>query len=360
MKKAIALVLLAALLLSLTACGAGGEGGADELTIPEGMQLAEQGDGYTLFAPAGWVIDRSTGITTAYASPIDPSSITLVRTRTDRTPAEYFADSEARLATLFGEYALDPIKSSDKTTFGGKPAIVRVYSGKLLDTPYTVKQYLCREGEYIYLFTYTAKNEIPSGDATYFAQHEEKVDAVAAAFLFSGAATPPEASEPETPVRNEDGLILISDPAVSRYSLYVPEGWTADLKNGTTSATREGAVLSFSYEIPMENNLLEVWETRNEHYKTLYESYTLLPGECSTNAGGPEGITVMLGEEQAMRCVFTFTRGGITYKTQKIMTLDGIYACTLTYTAVYTGDGQDPYTAYLSDLDAILRAFTFD
>ncbi len=360
MKKSIALALLIALLLSLTACGGGDPSAGAELPVPEGMKLAEEGDGYTFFVPEEWVVDTSTGITTAYVSAVDPSNITLVRVRTDEDPESYFAASEAKLSSLFEEYAEVADASSNNTTFGGRPAIVRVYGGKLLGTPYTVKQYLCREGEYLYLFTYTAKNEIPSGDVTYFARHEETVDAAAAAFAFTGTATPPAEGESEPPVTNADGLVLISDPAVSRYSLYVPSAWTPDLGNGTTSATREGAVLTLSYEIPSEDTVEAYWEKKDSDYRTLYENYTLIDAECSPPAEKLEDVTVWLGGRQAVRYVFTFTRAGITYKTQKLITVEGIYVYTLTYTAAYTGDGTDAYTAYLPDLDAVVRAFTFD
>lgn len=368
MKKALALILLAALLLSLTACGAGGGTGDGGVTVPEGLKIAEEGDGYTFIVPEEWVVDATTGITTAYVSPVDTSNITLVRVKTDDTPEAYFAASEERLASLFEGYTLLDAACSDNTTFGGKSAIVRVYGGKLLGTPYIIKQYLCKSGDYLYLFTATAEDvtldailsEEDSNEKKRYEKFEKMADTSASYFAFAGTAYPPAEEEGEPPVTNADGLVLISDPAISRHSLYVPAAWTPDLRNGMTSATREGAVLTLLYEIPREGTPGEYWERMDRDYKTLYEGYDLIEEECSKPAEDEADVELWVDGRQAVRYVFTFTRAGVTYKTQKFLILEGIYVYTLTYTAVYTGDGQDAYTAYLSDLDAILRAFTFD
>lgn len=367
MRKLIAFALLAALLLSLTACGAGGTGDGG-VTVPEGLKIAEEGDGYTFIVPEEWVVDTTTGITTAYVSPIDPSNITLVRVKTEETPEAYFAASEKELASRFEGYTLLADACSDKTTLGDKAAIVRVYGGKLVGTPYVIKQYLCRSGDYLYLFTCTAEDvtldailsEEDSNEKKRYEKFEKMADTSASYFAFTGTAYPPAEEEGEPPVTNADGLVLISDPAVSRYSLYVPAAWTPDLRNGMTSATREGAVLTLLYEVPREGTPGEYWERMNNDYKTLYENYDLIEEECSKPAKNEEDVEVWVDGRQAVRYVFTFTRAGVTYKTQKFLILEGIYIYTLTYTAAYTGDGQDAYTAYLPDLAAILSAFTFD
>ncbi len=350
MKKLFALLLLITV-LALSACG--NTGGGDSTTpVPEGMQVVTEGDGYTFFAPEDWSVDLSTGVPTAYVSAIDPSNITLVRERTDASPAEYFEASLPTLTATFSEFTLLDEVTSDNTTLGGRPAIVRAYSGKLLGTPYTVKQYIARVGEYLYLFTYTAKNEIPSGDVTYYARYEEKADAAAAALLFSGTADTPADTAP--PTVNGDGLVLISDPAVSRYSLFAPATWTPDLRGATTSATREGAVLLLSYEIPKEDTIEDYWSTKHTDYASLLTDYDLVEEECTEPVSSPEEVEVWLGGVQAVRRVFTFSRGGITYKCLKLLTVKGIYVYTLTYTATL-----DAYNAYAADLDAVISAFEF-
>ncbi len=355
MKRTLALLLLLALALSLAACGKSPSG-----ELPDGMKLGEATDTYTFYIPEDWLFDKTSGIPMAYVSAIDPSNITLVRTESTLTPAAYFDASRPDLAATFTDLVYLDELATDNTTLGGHPAIVRVYTGKLLGVSYTVKQYIAKVEGALYLLTYTAKNEVPSGEKTYYERYEALADDVASVLLFEGTATPP-VTEPTEPVTNADGLLLVSDPRISRYSLYVPSTWQADLQNGTTTATREGAVVSVSYEILREENLGAHWNARNEAYGTLLRDYTFLPEECSPFAHTPEEVTVRLDGWQAARYVFTYTRGGKTYKCEKLMTAVGVYVYTLSYTAEYRkGDATCPYTAYGEDFAAICRAFTFD
>ena len=355
MKKLFALLLLFALPCSLFACGS-----TEPPSLPEGMQIAEQGDGYTFYAPEDWTVDVSTGIPMAYVSAVDTSNITLVRVLTEAQPADYFETARTSLASRFDEFLYLEEQENNETLLGGMPAIVRMYSGKLLGVSYTVKQYLCRKDAYLYLFTYTAKNEIPSGEKTYFERYEELADKAAAALAFQGEREPSAPPTDVPPVTNAAGMTLISDPAVSRYSMFVPTGWESDLRNGTTSATRaEGAVLTLSYEIPMESTLQEHWATRNLAYASLYEGYTLLTEECSPPAETEAEVSFRLGGQQAAAYVFRFTSGGHTYKCRKLMTVRGVYVYTLSYTALYEGE-DTVYDRYLGEADAVASAFIFD
>ena len=351
LKKILALLLLLSMLLCLVACGSGSAPGAVQL--PEGMQIAEEGDGYTFYVPEDWTGERATGITMAYVSPTDPSNLTLVRTVTDKTPAAYFAESEAELGVTLEEYKM--LERNDNASFGGKSAIYRNYTGKVAGVEYKFLQYLCSYDGVLYLLTYTAKTEIPSGEVSYYDRYLEKVFAAVSAFSFGGKAADAPTVEDTEPEKNGQGMILASDPAVSRYSLWVPTDWRIDLQNGTTSAYTDGAVVTVSYEIPEESTLLEYWEARSKTYSQLYADYTVLDEECSPPAEKLEDVEVWLDKHQAVRYVFTYTHGGVEYKTQKLMTIEGMYIYTVTYTAL-----SDSYTAHLAEFNAIADAFTFD
>ena len=353
MKKIITALLLLSLLLSLTACGGSGTG----VTPPEGMKLCAMEDGYTLFVPEDWSVDLSTGIPTASVSDVATDkapTLTLVRVQDSRTPAEYFAAYTATLAQALGDYA--SVVENDNTTMGGKPAITRTYKGTVLGKTYVFKQYLAAVDGYIYTLTYTALDEIPSGEKTYFERYEDTVATIASSLLFTGTATE---SAPTEPTYNENGLKLASDPAVSRYSLWVPAAYEIALQNGTTSAVLDGVAVTLSYEIPTGNSIGEYWEDKSETYATLLENYTVIDAECSPPAEKLEDVTVWLGSRQAVRYVFTYTYGGVTYKSVKLMTVEGVYVYTLTYTAPYTADADCPFTAHYADLDVIAAAFSF-
>ncbi len=351
MKKVLALLLLLAAVLSLAACNGAAPGGDEE--IPEGMKIAEEGEGYTLFVPEDWVVETSTGITMAYVSTVDPSNVTLLRTASDMAPAAYFAAHEATLRTVLEGYTL--LEARDDTTFGGETASLRVYTGKVAGVEYKYMQFLVAKAGTITLFTYTARTEIPSGDVSYYDRYVDKVLAMADAFAFRGEAAEALPEEPEEVIKNEDGLYLVSDPEVSRYALYAPEGWGIDLRNGTTSISKDEAVVTVAYEIPMEASIGDIWEARSATFAELYEDFTVVEAECSRPAETVEEVEVWLDGHQAARYVYTFTHAGVRYKTQKLLTLDGLYAYAITYTA-----RAEAYDTHKADFDAMIAAFLFD
>ena len=213
MKKTLtALILLASMLISLTACTlAGGDTG---VTIPEDMRIGQIGDGCTLFIPEDWTVETSTGITMVYVSAVDHSNFTLIAVDGVSDPIAYFEASADELAASIDGFTL--LDENNNPLFGGKAAISRTYGGKIGATEYKFKQYLTVVGGKLYLLTYTASTEIPSGEKTYFERYEEMVDNVVANFLFEGEAADTAAPEDKPIVKNDAGMILASDPDVSR------------------------------------------------------------------------------------------------------------------------------------------------
>ena len=356
-KTLVAFFLLITLILSLAACD--GASYDPTLTVPEDMRVGEVGDGYTLFVPEEWTVETSTGITMVYVSSVDHSNFTLVTVDGVTDPIAYFEASATELTAMLEDFAL--LGENNNTLFGGKAAISRTYQGKIGGEEYKFKQYLATVGDTLYLLTYTASTEIPSGEKTYFERYEEAVDNVVASFLFTGEAAAVTPADKPT-VKNEAGMILASDPAVSRYSLYVPEGYEIVLQNGTTSVSRGDAVMTVSYEIPTERTIDEYWDAKRAVYEKLYSDFTVIDDECSPPAEKLEDVKLWLGGKQAVSYVYTYTRGGVAYKTEKRMTIEGVYVYTLTYTAPLTPDasGAVPFTAHYADLEATASAFTFD
>ena len=356
-KSLIALFLLLSILSALTACGGGSYD--PTLEIPEDMRIGLIGDGYTLFVPENWTVETSTGIPMVYVSAVDHSNFTLITAEGITDPIAYFEGNVTKLASMLDGFSL--VGENNNTLFGGKAAISRTYTGKIGGDEYKFKQYLCVYADTLYLLTYTASTEIPSGEKTYFERYEEAVDSVAASFLFAGEAS--KGTPEERPiVKNEAGMLLASDPEVSRYSFYVPEGYTPVLQNGTSSAVRDDAVLTLSYEIPSERTIDEYWAAKCAVYETLYSDFTVIDAECSPPAEKIEDVTLWLGGRQAVSYVYTYRYGGVAYKTEKRMTIEGVYIYTLTYTAPLTPDaeGRVPYDAGYADLTASAEAFRFD
>ena len=352
MKKFLILLLLLATALSLASCDTGLSG--NESDIPSGMKIAESGAGYTFYVPEDWTVETSTGLTMVYVSTTDHSNVTLVRIATDKTPAAYFAENEATLSSVLDGYAL--LEARDDTTFGGVTASVRVYTGKVAGVEYKYMQFLTQKDGTLYLFTYTAETRIPSGDVSYYDRYVETVLEMADAFAFRGEATEPGTATPPEEIRNEAGLLLVSDPAVARYSLYAPDSWQSDLRNGTTSISKGGAVVTVTVEYPQNaQNIAEYWAAQVATYEKMYEDFTIVEAECSAPVEKVEDIEVWLDGYQAVRYVYTFTHAGTAYKVQRLMTRDGIYFVSLTYTAK-----ADVYDSLKADFDTMIGAFTFD
>ena len=355
--RLLALLLLLATALTLFACG-DGEGGVTLPTPPDGMQIAATTEHYTFFAPEDWTVDASGGVPMAYVSEVDTSNVTLVRFEGESDPVAFVEASLPTLQATFGDFTMI---TEDVTTLGGRPAILRTFSGTLVGVSYTVKQYIAAVDGAVYLMTYTAKNEVPSGELTYYQRYEPMVADCAAALLFSGVTMPAGDDEAEEPTA-KDGLVLASDPSISPYALYLPEGYEVLLANGTTSGALDGVSITAQYEAPRSINLLTYWEERCVSYGSLYADFDVIEEECSAPATTAEEVEVWLDGYQATRYVFTFTRGGVTYKSQKLLTFKGSYVYILSYTARLSpeADGTVPYDAHKADFDAVIAAFSFN
>ncbi len=351
MKRKIALLLTLLLLGStlLTACG--GKDPTDPL--PEGMQLGFIGDGYTFYAPERWDVTTAGGIPTASVSAVNGTSLTCVRVVSDKTAAAYFADNEGELSSRLSDYTPLPAEGSDGTSLGGASAIRRIYTATVNRKPYKFMQVLCQRDGYLYLLTYTAENDTENGKTSLFDTHLEEAMAAIAAFSFEGTATPPVT---EAPPAAADGMYEVSDPAVSRYRLYVPLSWEKDLSTGITTAKKGNeAAVSLSYEVPEVDNIPDLWEARKATYAEIYENFTVVTEECEADPVEKlEDVTVFLGEVPAVRYVYTFTVNGEAYKAAEIVTIKGVYIYTLTYTAK-----ADCYATYWEDLTRIQERFVF-
>ncbi len=344
-KHLLSLLLIVCMALPLFSCG-------DKLPkkpVPDGMQVAEEGNGYTFYAPVGWDVTIAGGIVTASVSAVDHSNISFVRVASSLTPAGYFTAGEDELRARLPEYTLLEEECSDNADFGGQSAICRVYTAMPGGKPYKFMQLLTARDGQIYLLTYTAEDRIPSGKVSYYNRYAEAVLNAAAAFTFEGSAPESTASDPE---KNEDGLILVSDPRISRYTLLVPEGFRPDLSTGVSTAVSESknAVVTFSGTIPEQNTIKAYWEARKVACSALYENFAVV---CEQ--GEKDEILYRLGGQSAARYEYTFTRGGISYHTIELMTVRGVYIYTLTFTA-----SADNFEACRTgDLNTILAHFSF-
>ncbi len=348
--KTLALCLLVSLLLPLLfACGGGSVG--DGIVIPEGMIYVGGDERYTFFAPESFTPDRVGAHLMAYASSVDPSNITLAVTEGE-DPAAYFAAQEGALRESLTAYAPVSADCSDEAKLGDRTAIRRVYTASFDGVGYKIMQLIAEKDGLLYLFTYTARTEEYNNGVSYFDLWLEKVNAAAAAFLFRGEEEGPKA-EGDAPLKNEDGLLLVSNDKVNRYRLYLPEAFTPTLQSGITQGRREnGASFTLSYEIPMEDNIEQYWNSVKKGLDELYGGITYIAEESSVPVESESEIVYRMAGHQAARYVYTFEAAGVPMKGVKTMVVEGVYIYTLTYVA--------PVSVFSpSELDTVIGAFEF-
>ena len=170
MKKLTALfIAIMTFIFTLTSCG------ADDLGIPEGMQLVEnEKNTYSFFVPEDWSVDvqEESGVSAAYAS--DKSNVSLMIFDWDGTASslqEYCDNYFTTVTTTFKEVS-DREMYSDNQYFGtigenGEPVLKYVYTivSDNATTPdvvetYKLMQIFAWHNGNIYIFTYTARTEL--------------------------------------------------------------------------------------------------------------------------------------------------------------------------------------------------------
>ena len=96
MKRAFfGIALLILTLVLLVSCG--------RSEVPEGMTLLSDPDldGFVLYVPKGYTVDRSTGVLTAFVSELDPTSYTATLIAPEEeTVAAYFDHNRASLEAI--------------------------------------------------------------------------------------------------------------------------------------------------------------------------------------------------------------------------------------------------------------------
>ncbi len=175
MKKFLSLCLSCALLCSmLAACGK-----TEEIEAPAGMKLASDTSvvDYCLFVPQKWVVDLSTGVTSAYHSIADPTSITVNVYGVDASIPDadtYFKTYEKAFEEVFGE--MQNVTSSN-LLLDGKDAMQYEYAASFGGTDYSFLQVVCIKNSFAYVLTYTSVSDN-------FEKHIEDMQAAVNTFRF--------------------------------------------------------------------------------------------------------------------------------------------------------------------------------
>ena len=338
--------------------------------VPEGMTPASDPDldGFTLYVPKGYTIDRSTGVVTAYVSTLDPTSVSaVIVSPTEETLADYFNANRAELDALADPDTALEFETENEEFKVGKnelPGRVWVYSFTRGGVGYKVMQILVLRGESpadgVAILTYTGKTDSTVTGTVGYADHLKDFELSVANFSFREAT-----GTPETVEKNTDGapagMQLASDAKIAHYRLYLPLSWNADLKTGISSGYAEdGAGVSVISLYPEGfTTVQEYFASQKAQYELRYDDVTLFGEE-------PEQIKVDGCDAFRYDCRVTrrgddrSVRFAVVYVLRRTGLHRGLYTVTLSAVGADADAAEAIFAAHESEFADVLTQFRFD
>ena len=158
LRRLAALALLLLCTLTCVSCS------SDEVEIPDGMQLATAAPEYYFFVPSSWIVNTSSGTSSAYYSMDDKTTVSV--SVTSFSPTEsldidgYWDKCEAEYRTEFKNYTfiLEEATTVSSST-SPKNAKSYTYSADFSGKSYKFTQVIFTNGDMFYTITYTALTE---------------------------------------------------------------------------------------------------------------------------------------------------------------------------------------------------------
>ena len=318
MKKITALILTV-IIAALALCGCGG----NSSDAPEGMQLVRGGDsvGYYLYAPIGWVVANQGKIASTYVSTIDTTSVTLVEAEMpDVSIEEYFNAAEAEFT-----FPINVTKRNESFKLGNaEEARQFIYDYEYSSFKFRTMQIFAKFDGRFYIFTFTSQlTERTEGESYYDFHLNNSLRMITDNLKFvkkSGATPAPEYPESE-------GRLLVSNPDLCGFELYVPKDYKVDYSHGIVSVTREdGANITVSKSTTGGVSIKDYWENRKSELGAIVGEVT----EIKVN--NVEGVT--LGNlTTAASYEYTYEYGGVKYHVYQVFGVDAFDGYAFTFTA---------------------------
>lgn len=338
--------------------------------VPEGMTTASDPDldGFTLYVPKGYTIDRSTGVLTAYVSSLDPTSVSaVIVSPTEASLSEYFDAHRAELAALADTDTALVFETENEEYKVGKaelPGRVWVYTFTRGKINYKVMQILVLRGESpadgVAILTYTGKTDATVTGTVGYADHLKDFELTVGNFSFREATG---TSEPKEKITDgaPAGMQLASDAKIAHYRLYLPLSWNADLKTGISSGYAEdGAGVSVISLYPEGfTTVQEYFASQKEQYELRYDDVTVLGEE-------PEQIKVDGCDAFRYDCRVTrrgdgrVVRFSVVYVLLRTGLHRGLYTLTLSAVGQSADAADAVFAAHENEFSAVLSEFRFE
>ena len=393
MKKIVAILLLAAALIcasvTLTSCSGGVE-------IPEEMQLVCGGEefGYYFFAPEEWTISNVGEIKSAYASRVDPTSVSLVEVK----PESFLPDGKECDTYFFNSYFNESLKEfkgepklsnpdGELTVFGKEgesadKAKRYTYTYEYFDytAEKTIKfgfmQYLLKHDGRYYIFTYSSSMEKRTGSTESYYDYyldkddkEGKLTKVIKEFRF---ITKTGETEEKQYITDSDGYILASDPSLAGFNLYVPSEFKVDYSSAIVSATHsDGTNVNMTATAGTNENVNAYMHRRLNELQAFAENI-----ECDYMTD--ENGNILVENENSDRKVlkytklddfggaitayayeYTYTVGGEKYYVYQVISIEGWLLNYNGYVLTYTVK-ESNRASHTEELNNIIKKVTFE
>lgn len=347
--KILAALLMCLMLIStLASCG--------QSDVPEGYQLvACEGDCFRLYVPTQWVINTSSGTTSAYYSAVNNVSITVTVADDagEMTVSEYWSFCNEKYSIELDDYKAE--EKVEKIVLGGQAAEKHVFNAsvtmysetekKNVTSAYKFMQVLARYKDEMYLLTYTAPEDSYDSHLETFEGNADDAGVIPYFKFAEPYLSEDGEKEISDKVTAPDGMKLASTDERA-YRLFVPTSWKINNRADATAAYASDTDSSnVSVQMYMTGDNTETvekhWERLEASYKEIFESFTLMSDK-----------EIKMSGVNAHKYTYTVTSGGQEYKmVQAIVRKGDMFYC-LTFTAT-----PQNFDKHLPDVEKMITNF---
>ena len=336
------------MLASFTACS--------QNDVPDGYQLiACEGDEFRLYVPTQWVVNTTSGTTSAYYTSDAEMAITVTKANDakDLTLEEYWAVCDENYKSELEEYNYDG--NLKKIIMGGKPAEQRTFTAKVtrfddvenknIIKEYTFLQVMAQNNGETFILIYSAPTDQFDSQLEVVVGNSSG-EGVIPYFKFAEAYTSEDnKKEYDDSVVAPEGMKLASTDE-RPYRFFIPESWKI---NNRTDATAACASDSDSSNVNVgmymssyaTETVVDHFKRLEESYKTRFSSYELISDEEITM----DGIS-------AHKYTYTVVSGGQEYKLVQAIVRKGEMFYYVTYTST-----PENFEKHLGDVQKMIENF---
>lgn len=325
--------------------------------VPDGYRLvALEGDCFRLYVPTQWVVNTSSGVTSAYYSAVDNASVSVqkVDDAGDATLSEYWTVCDERYKNELADYKAED--KTEKIVLGGKAAekhvftaSVTVYSEtekKNITSTYKFMQvFAINEGE-MYVFTFSAPEET-YGTLLETVEGNAQDEGMIPYFKFAEAYKPEdgekEFSDKETA---PEGMKLASTDE-RPYRFFVPKDWKINNRTDATAAyasdsDRSNVSVQMYMSADNTETVEKYWERLCTSYEGMFSEFDVVSDE-----------KIKMSGIDAHKYTYTVTSGGQSYKMVQAIVRKG----EMFYCVTFTAASDESFDKHISDVDKMIASF---